>query len=85
MKTTIIVRVKKKRITKEGIEIEGSVNDKVHENSTFQLSGNYLIINEGDPTEEKPFVRIPYNLNNVVSWGTRKNKKELLKYQKKNY
>ncbi len=67
MTRTIIVRVKKNE--------KGNVtDDKVHKNATYQLSGNYLIILEGDSTEKDPFVRTVYNLNDVISWSTRKNK-----------
>ena len=51
-------------------------DDKVHKNSTFQLSGNYLIIIEIGDGEKIPDTRVPYNLDNIVSWSTRKNKSD---------
>ena len=68
MNKTIIVRLRKSKDS-------DSTDDKLHKDSTFSLSGNFLIIQEGDPEEKEPYVRIPYNLDNVVSWGSRKNKK----------
>ena len=67
MEKTVIVRIRKGKNN-------NSTDDKVHSNSTYQLSGNYLIIIELGNEKEIPNVNIPYNLGNVISWSTRKNK-----------
>ena len=70
VKTTIIIRVKKINLSEKGSKTE-SIDDKKHDNSTFEISGNYLIITEYG---SKVSARIPYELNKVVSWGTKTSK-----------
>ena len=65
METTTIVRIRK------GKDKNTYTDDKVHKNSTFQLSGNYLIITEIGDGEKIPHTRVLYNLDNVISWSTR--------------
>ncbi len=67
METTVIVRVRKDKNN-------SSTDDRIHKNSTFELSGNYLIVIEHGDEEKIPTTRIPYNLDNVISWGIRKSK-----------
>ena len=67
MEKTVIVRIRRGKDN-------SSTDDRVHKNSTFQLSGNYLIIIEIGDGEKIPYTRVPYNLDNVISWSTRENK-----------
>jgi len=78
IETTIIVRIKKysyKKLQEMEIKTSNTTDDKIHKNATSQLSGNYLIILEGDLTQENPLIRTVYNLSDVVSWSSRKIKR----------